>query len=194
MRHALDLLVKRGVLMDSRFGRRYVNSRHRTVNGRVMPPEPRNSSPSADVADPAGGRRGRRPWVGACRPAVGALLGLLACLAAAPRARACECPAAGDRPGRGASAIFEGRVVTLGRTDDGQHALLLHVTRSFRGPQRETLRVRAGSLQVCGGALRAGETYLVYAAGPADDLRTDRCLGTLLLWGLLWRRRARSAR
>jgi len=118
------------------------------------------------------------------RSKIGSAIGLVCCLAAAPRdASACECdlnpPCAAFWK---ADAVFVGRVTAHDvRNVEGQpvvSATTLTVLRMFRGEQLPSI-VLSGRLTSCSYGFRIGETYLVYASRSADGrFATSLCSGT----------------
>lgn len=76
-----------------------------------------------------------------------------------------------------ASAVFEGTAEEI-RSRDGGPRVQFRVTRSWRGPEREVLTVTTPQADGCGLSAAVGSTYLIYASGPDDALRADRCGGS----------------
>ena len=99
--------------------------------------------------------------------------------AAANQSGVCTCKSPTPQEALDSStAVFEGRVVGHLDTMDGTVRTTLEVTRTWRGPEAETLHLATPTPDACDLELEVGTTYLVYAAGPVDALRTDGCSGT----------------
>ncbi len=122
----------------------------------------------------------RLPSVFAASLAAAALSLLLS-----PRAaQACTCAPeevsdAFDR----ASAVFEGRVVSVSPTStqpNASHEVELEVARAWKGIEAGIVKVRTASNEaMCGYSFVVGETYLVYASKDGDkDMTVGLCSRT----------------
>ena len=108
---------------------------------------------------------------------IGPVLLLAPALLALPApAHACSCAEQSIEDAlRDASAVFEGRVIALQRLPgEGEHlpsvVATLHVTRTWKGADRETVLVRTPATEgTCGFRFRQDETFLVYAGGELDQ-------------------------
>lgn len=112
----------------------------------------------------------------------GVLALLLASALPAARARACSCMRQTPEDAqRGAALIFEGRVIDVEPASQPTESttVQLEVVRVFKGTLGESLRVKtAADSAMCGYVFEAGQSYLVYADGSADDAQVSLCSRT----------------
>ena len=105
---------------------------------------------------------------------------MLAALCLAPSAFACLCTDSTlERAFSKSTAVFSAKVLS---TSAGKHAgAVLQVLGVHKGTLAagKTVHVATGgSSTACGVSFDSGHAYLVWATGPANDLRTHLCLPT----------------
>lgn len=81
---------------------------------------------------------------------------------------------------RDAAAIFLGRVVSIGKTPDGNYWIVKFTVRdTWKGTGTSEITIKTAlESAMCGYGFEDGKTYLVYAHGNADDLNVGNCSRT----------------
>ena len=106
------------------------------------------------------------------------VLGLLIVASDVTSAKACQCilqPMAAARDE--ATAVFQGRLERFEDVDGASYAVF-RVRRVWKGEVTRSVRVRASQNAMCPPHLQVGRALIVYAMGPANDLRIDACSRT----------------
>lgn len=130
------------------------------------------------------------------------LLGFLVILyfASAVDVQACSCvvPAPGVSVGqqvadakRSATAIFEGRVVSIRYSEEKMNDTpvkayaMIQVERSWKGRVTETVEVETANICcICGFTFKQGETYMIYSNSPdGKSLSVSSCSRAQLIVG-----------
>lgn len=109
--------------------------------------------------------------------ALAAVLALGASFTTSP-ARACSCVMLPlDAARNAATAVFEGRLLRFETVQDISYGVF-RATRVWKGQVHRTMRVRAQVMSMCPPHFEVGQTRIVYATGPANDLRVESCSRT----------------
>ena len=106
------------------------------------------------------------------------IVGLLGLALIPTPASACSCVLSSLEAAREeATAVFEGTLDRFEDVGDVTYAVF-RVRRVWKGQMTRNVRVRAARLTMCPPHLEVGATRIVYAMGPARDLRIEPCSRT----------------